>query len=71
MKRPWLAVVAMLVVFLVVAALLIRVMPHPLKDADYLVAGSVATLVSLLTLFLMVATAKGSGGMFLKRRKKK
>jgi hypothetical protein len=71
MKRPWVLVGAVLLVFVVVAAVLLQFMPRPLKDADYLVIGSVSTLVSLLTVFFMVAMAKGSAGVFLKRRKKK
>jgi len=71
MKRPWFLVGAVLLVFVALAAILLQFMPRPLKDADYLVVGSVSTLVSLLTAFLMVAMAKGSSGVFVKRRKKK
>jgi len=58
-------------VFVVVAAILLRLMPGPLRESDYLVIGSVATLVSLLVLFLMlVSTTLKSSNIFFKRRKK-
>jgi hypothetical protein len=58
-------------VFVVVAAILLRLMPGPLRESDYLVIGSVATLVSLLVLFLaLVSTTLKSSNIFFKRRKK-
>jgi hypothetical protein len=58
-------------VFVVVAAILVKVMPGPLKSSDYMVIGSVATLVALLVLFLAVAsTTLKSKHVFFKRRKK-
>jgi ABC-type Fe3+-siderophore transport system permease subunit len=56
--------------FGVVAAIMLKVMPEPLTDSDFLVIGSVATLVSILVLFFgLVGTRKG-GDMFFKRRNK-
>jgi len=47
-------------------------MPAPLKDTDYLVIGSVATLVALLVMFLILrATRLKSPDLFYKKRKKK
>jgi hypothetical protein len=43
-------------VFVVVAAIMLRLMPGPLRESDYLVIGSVATLVSLLVLFLALVS---------------
>jgi hypothetical protein len=58
-------------VFVVVAATLLRLMPGPLRESDYLVIGSVATLVALLVLFLaLVSTTLKSSDIFFKRRKK-
>jgi hypothetical protein len=58
-------------VFIVVAAIMIKVMPTPLKASDYLVIGSVATLVALLVLFLVMAsTTLKSRDVFFKRRKR-
>ena len=60
------------VVFGVAAAVLIRIMPAPLKDSDYLVIGSVATLVALLVMFLvLLATRLKTPDPFFKKRKKK
>jgi hypothetical protein len=47
-------------------------MPAPLKDTDYLVIGSVATLVSMLVVFLvLIATRLKTPDLFFKKRKKK
>jgi hypothetical protein len=63
---------AALCVFVVVAAIMIKLMPSPLKDSDYLLIGSVATLVALLALFLaLISTTLKSPDVFFKRRKKK
>jgi hypothetical protein len=71
MPRTLVLVLGVLCVFGVVAAIMIKVMPAPLKDSDYLVIGSVATLVSLLTLFFgLVSTSLKSSDTFFKRRKK-
>ncbi len=71
MKRAILLAVGMACLFAAVAAIMIKVMPAPLKEADYFVIGSVATLVSLAALFVMVAmTSKGGSGIFVKRRRK-
>jgi len=59
-------------VFGVVAAIMIKLMPGPLKDSDYLVIGSVATVVSLLVLFVVIVLTKyRTSDLFFKKRKKK
>jgi len=59
-------------VFCVAAVVILKLMPAPLKDTDYLVIGSVATLVSLLVMFLvLIATRPKTPDPFFKRRKKK
>jgi hypothetical protein len=59
-------------VFAVAAAVMVAIMPSPLKDSDYLVIGSIATLVSLLVMFLaMLATRLKSPDPFFKKRRKK
>ena len=61
-----------LALFAVVALIMLRFMPGPLKDSDYLVVGSVSTLVALLALFLvLISTSVKSRDVFFKRRKKK
>jgi hypothetical protein len=58
-------------IFAAVAGIMLKVMPAPLKDSDYLIIGSVATLVSLLLLFvLLIATSGKASSVFFKRRKK-
>jgi len=59
-------------VFAVAAAVIVAIMPAPLKDTDYLVIGSIATLVSLLVMFLvLIATRLKSPDPFFKKRRKK
>jgi hypothetical protein len=45
-----------LLVFAVVVTVLLRVMPGPLRQMDYLVIGAVATFASMLLLFLILTT---------------
>lgn len=71
MKRTLILVLGVICVFAVVAAILLKLMPGPLKDSDYLVIGSVATLVSLLALFFgLISTSVKSRDTFFKKRKK-
>jgi hypothetical protein len=59
-------------VFAAAAAVMVGIIPSPLKDFDYLVIGSVATLVSLLVMFVaLLATRVKSADPFFKKRKKK
>jgi len=59
-------------VFGVAAMVMLQLMPAPLKDTDYLVIGSVATLVSLLVMFLiLIATRLKTPDPFFKKRRKK
>ena len=72
LPRTLLFALAMLVVFGVVAGILLKVMPGPLKDSDYFLIGSIATLASLALLFVMVVgTSKTTGGIFFKKKQKK
>jgi len=57
-------------VFALVAGVMIGLMPAPLKSSDYMVVGSVATLVALLILFLVVLKTSRSSNVFFKKRKK-
>ena len=70
MPRPWVLAAAGVCVFIVVAAVMLKVMPAPLRDYDYMIAGSVATLVALLVLFLVLIATMRSSDIFFKRRKK-
>jgi hypothetical protein len=47
------------------------VMPAPLKESDFMVIGSVATLVALLVLFLvLISTTMKSSNLFFRKRRK-
>lgn len=71
MRRGLMLGLAALCVFVIVAALMIKVIPGPLKDSDYLVIGSVATLLALLVLFVvLLSTSMKSSNVFFKKRKK-
>lgn len=74
MQKTGILGVAVLVIFVAVTAILLKLMPGPRKDSDYLVIGSVATLVSLAAVFVLVtSTTRKSGkasGVFFKRRRK-
>jgi len=61
---------AALCIFVVVALIMLAVMPAPLKESDYLIVGSVATIVALLVLFLVTVSTSKSRDVFFKRRKK-
>ena len=59
------------VVFVIVAFLMLQFMPQPLDNMSYLVIGSVATLVSMLVLFVtLILTRMKSSDTFYKRRRK-
>ena len=70
--RQILLILSGVFVFAVAAALMVAIMPTPLKDTDYLVIGSIATLVSLLVMFLALrATQLKTPDTFFKKRRKK
>jgi hypothetical protein len=57
--------------FGVTVIVLLRIMPGPLKETDYLIIGCSATLVSLLVLFfLLVFTWIKDPNAFFKRRRR-
>jgi hypothetical protein len=59
-------------IFATVAVIMLKVMPTPLKDSDYLIIGSVSTMVSLVTLFVVLIVTSGKAStVFFKRRKKR
>lgn len=68
--RYFVLALAAICVFGVVAAVMIRFMPAPLKESDFLVIGSVATLVALLVLFLALISTTRSSNVFFRRRRK-
>lgn len=71
MKQTVPVVLAAILIFGVVAVVILRFMPEPIEDSDYMVTGSVATLAALLVLFLgLVSTRMKSNDVFFKKRKK-
>lgn len=60
----------MVLTFIAVVAILMRVMPGPRKETDYLVIGTLATFAALGLLFLVLVTTifKDPSALF-KRRK--
>lgn len=72
-QRTSALIVGVILVFGVVAAIMVKLMPAPLTDSDFLVIGSVATLLALLVLFfgLVGTRIKGSDTFFKKRSRPK
>ncbi len=70
MRRGFVLALAVALVFTAVAGIMVEVMPAPLKDSDYLVIGSVATLVALLVLFFTLISTTKLSNVFFKRRRK-
>jgi amino acid permease len=68
--RVLLLVLAGLCIFTIVAAIGVKVTPEPLKESDYMVIGSVATLVALMVLFVVHISTSKSSNVFFRRRKK-
>lgn len=61
-----------LVIFGIVTFVMLQWMPRPLKPVDYLLAGGVGTLVSLLGVWLLVwREAPNRSEMLFKRRARK
>jgi uncharacterized membrane protein len=71
MGRTLSLALAVVLVFAAVAGIMLKVMPAPLKDSDYLIIGSVATMLSLLLLFVLLIVRSGkASNVFFKRRRK-
>lgn len=67
--RWGLASAALAAFFAAVVCGILSLLPHPLSRADYFVAGSVATLLVLLALFVaLVAASLRPGKRWLRRR---
>jgi hypothetical protein len=62
---------AALCLFTVSVAILLQLIPEPRAERDYLIIGSVATLLTLLAVFaLLLATSLRAEDVFFKKRKK-
>jgi hypothetical protein len=60
----------MVLIFVTVVAVLVRVIPGPHKETDYLVIGTLATFASLVLLFVVLATTVFKDPSVLFKRKK-
>jgi len=69
--RWWLIGVTLALVYVLAVILVLELLPHPLTRTDYLVAGSLATLLVLLALFLALGLAGLISGAGFTRRGKK
>ena len=60
------------VVFVVCAVMLLRLVPGPHTEGDYLIIGCVSTLGALLSLFLILILTSGTlrAELFFKRRRR-
>ncbi len=71
MRRLILTVFAAIVIFVFVAGTILHFMPEPTGASDYLIAGSIATLVALLAMFLGFVIRQGKlREVFFKKRPK-
>lgn len=70
-RRALLLVAGVLILYVAVVAVLLRFLPDRPTGSDYFVAGSVATFVSLLAVFLILASSWLRGpNTFFRRRKR-
>jgi ABC-type Fe3+-siderophore transport system permease subunit len=72
MRNKFVVALAVVFTFAVISLLMIKLLPEPHADFDFMLTGTVATLVSMLVLFLMLIGPRlKSGGVFVKRRRKR
>jgi uncharacterized membrane protein len=69
--RVALLVVAIALIFATIALVLLQVLPGPHRSQDYFVVGAVATMVSMVILFIVLITGwVKNPDVFFKRKKK-
>ena len=69
--RTLMVAVGIAIVFFVVAAIMLKVLPGPHSPTDYLVIGASATMVSMVALFLVLITGfVKNPNVFYKKRPK-
>ncbi len=60
------------IVFGLVVVVMVSVLPGPLRQTEYMMIGAVASLISMLVLFLVLtATTMKTPDLFYKKRNKK
>lgn len=65
-ERVWLLPVLALCVFGVITALLLRVVPGPHTELDYVVIGTVSIMIALLAVFIVWTKAGRPTGMHVR-----
>lgn len=65
-KRPLVLVAGILLMFAASIALLLKIIPSPHRQTDYLIIGTLATLITLVILFAVLVGI--SPGTFYRRR---
>jgi len=70
-SRLLLSIAISIAVFSLTIAILLRLMPHPRKELDYLIIGVAATMVTMIVVFVILIRTiyKGEDIFFIKRRK--
>ena len=53
--------IALILIFGLTVAILVRILPSPLRTTDYMVIGAVATFLCMLLLFFVLIRASKSG----------
>jgi len=68
-RRTALIAIALLGLFSAAVALVLHVMPQPLRSTDYLISGGVATVVCMAVLFVfLISTTYRTPDVFFRRR---
>ncbi|MEP7351717.1 MAG: hypothetical protein ABI824_00655 [Acidobacteriota bacterium] len=71
MRNKLLTALAVLLTFAGAAWVMMKILPAPLEPFDFMLIGTVATLLAMLVLFLIaVWPSLKSGDVFVKRRRK-
>ena len=71
LRRALMLAGATICLFTVSVLILLQLIPEPRVERDYLIIGSVATLLTLLAVFgLLIATALRAEDVFFKKRKR-
>ena len=65
-KNPLVLAGAILLVFVLSAAIVLRIIPGPHSPMDYAIGGSLATLITLVILFALIVGI--SPGTFFRRK---
>jgi hypothetical protein len=70
-SRLLVSIAISIAVFSLTIAILLRLMPYPRKELDYLIIGVAATMVTMIVVFVILIRTiyKGEDIFFMRRRK--